>query len=175
MTFLKRKLGLAVVGIGFALCASARDPEEVRRVTFDGYGPVRIGMTAGQLEDALGGKLTYLAGTEKGTCRYADLGGDLRGASAMMIGDRLVRIDFKADTIETLSGIGIGDTVPKLLDAYRRRIYPTPHARKAPGRSDYMLLSADRKRGIRFETDRNIITTFYVGDNEAIKYTDGCP
>jgi hypothetical protein len=137
----------------------------------DGVGPVKIGMTLGQLSATLHQKLSE---EESGSdnCFYVRARGHDH-VSFMIVDDRLVRIDVDGPAVATSTGIRVGDS-----DAIPRRIYGTKlkvTEHKYIDTGHYLTVrSGDGVYGIRFETDKGKILSFYAGTYEAIQYVEGC-
>jgi len=146
------------------------------RAGMNGYGPVRVGMTVRQVEHAIGRKLVIPPEYENEVCQYVDLGGGdgLEGTDAMLWSGRVVRLDFRSNGIKTISGLAIGDPVEKIKTIYRDRVTKEPHAYIAPDGFYYTIYSSNRKYGVRFETDQDLVTGFYAGRSDAIELVEGC-
>lgn len=137
----------------------------------DGVGPVKIGMTLAQPSATLHQKFSEQeSGSEN--CFYVTAPGhDHLGF--MIIDGRLVRIDVDAPGIFTDSGLQVGDSEAHARKIYGLKMKVTGH--KYIDTGHYLTaLSDGRRYGIRFETDKGRITTFYVGTYEAIQYVEGC-
>lgn len=140
-------------------------------VRFDGVGPVKIGMTLAQLSTALHQKFTEEESGSEG-CFYVHANG--HGHVGFMIEDsKLVRVDVEAPGISTVTGIQVGDAEARVRRVYGSRVKVTEH--KYIDTGHYLTVrSADGALGVRFETDKGKITTFYAGTYEAIQYVEGC-
>ena len=170
------------LGLLVAAFASAQSPP---RVSVDGRGPARIGMTESALSDALGVRVVDPdPGVYDGDCRYvyARSRPAATGASAMasddvgymLIKDRLVRIDIESAADATLSGARVGMTEAALRALYPGRLAEEPHHYGGPEDHYLTLHSADGRRGIRFETGGGVVTRFYAGTADAIQFVEGC-
>ncbi len=140
-------------------------------VSEDGIGPVKIGMTLGQLRSTLHQKLTEEeSGNE--SCYYVHARG--RDHIRFMIIDGcLVRIDVDAPGILTTSGLQVGDSEALARKVYGPKMKVTEH--KYIDTGHYLTVRSDDHRyGVRFETDQGKITMFYAGTYEAIQYVEGC-
>ena len=137
----------------------------------DGAGPVKIGMSFTQLKAVLHQKLPEEeSGSEN--CFYAHARG--HAPLAFMIENgRLSRIDVDAPGIATTTGIQVGDSEHHLRQVYGARLRVTEHQYIDTGHY-FTVRSPDRRYGIRFETDRGKILTFYAGRYESIQYVEGC-
>jgi hypothetical protein len=172
--------GIAVVGLACALGARAQEP----RLTMEGYGPARIGMTRDALSSALGAPVVVpdiYAGEDPNGCIqvYAGSPGTPRRSSRddilyMLVDGRLARIDIVQPTVASLSGIRVGMPEADVLRAYRGRIASSPHFYGEAGDHYLTLHSQDGRVGMRFETIEGRVTAFRAGTAEAIEYVEGC-
>jgi hypothetical protein len=143
----------------------------------DGVGPAKIGMTLPQLNAVLGEKFTKPS--EKGeegeggdACFYVNPS-KRPHVSFMIENGRLARVDVNAPGIHTLEGIQVGDAESKVQRVYGARVKVEPHKYNDDGH--YLTIpSRDGRYGMRFETDKGKITTFYGGRFEAVQYIEGC-
>lgn len=160
-----------IIATTSAAAVSAGDP----KISFRSYGPALIGMDRPTLERALGSKLkSEEPDTDSQACEYVFPEQGYDGIGFMLIDQRLARIDVSAAGVSTLSGAHVGSTQESILALYPGRIVLSPHAYAASDGSYLTLLSQDKLYGIRFETDRGIVTQYYAGTAEAIQYIEGC-
>jgi hypothetical protein len=159
-----------------ALAAPAAAPAQPSgwRLTPDGYGPVRIGMTRAQVSAALSARLEGEAIEDEEACIEMGARQGYRGIYFMFENRRLSRISAtEPSQATTVRGIGIGATAARV-----RRAYPAARAQTHTylGRPAEYLTFWPRHatRGIRFETgsDRRV-TTIHVG-GASIRYIEGC-
>jgi hypothetical protein len=93
----------------------------------------------------------------------------------MLLDGRVARIDVTRRGIETLSGAAVGDLVAKVRGIYGGRLRASSHDFGAGEGMQYLtLFSHDRRYGIRFETDGERVTEYYVGTGEAVQFIEGC-
>jgi hypothetical protein len=171
-----RKPVLMAAGFALALTlAGAADAQKYSpRATMSGIGPIRIGMDEGQLERALDIRLPDTQDASEDSCRYIEAGPKWPGTSVMLLDGRVARVDVTRRGIETLSGATVGDLQSKVLGIYGGRMRISDHDFGA-GDSKYLtMFSSDRHLGIRFETDGERITEYYVGTGEAVQFIEGC-
>ncbi len=145
------------------------------RLSFDGLGPARIGMTRQALEAALGSPLSKDDATDDATS--CEMVHPLRrddSVSYMLRDGRLARIDVDTDRVFSVSGIGLDATYASVMSAYPGRITVSPHAYGGPEDKYLTLLSRDGSRGMRFETIGGKVMRFYAGTAEAIQLIEGC-
>ena len=161
------------------MLAPAADASASRVLTLEGLGPVRIGMTLRQVERALGARLK-IEYPEDYSC-----GGGSRADGRdpdiwYMIDDRrLARIEIvsrkgQPATVTTAQGLGVGSTEADILRVYGARVKTEPHP-YLEGEGHYMKVDAPgHRRGILFETNHGVVTTFRAGTYPALGYIEGC-
>jgi hypothetical protein len=140
-------------------------------VSLTGYGPVHLGMTVAELEQALQTPLNVQAPELEG-CTYAEPGQGHEGLALMLKDGQLVRIDILGPGIRTLSGATVGSSESEIAALYSGRLQRSPHAYGAG--SYFTLLSENGRYGLRFETAAGKVTSFYVGLKSAIQLAEGC-
>ena len=174
---MKRKHSVtAAAGLAIAamLAGSASAQKYNPRASMAGVGPIRIGMSEGQLEQALDKRLPDTQDASEDSCRYIEAGPKWPGTSVMLLDGRVARVDVTTRGIPTLSGAMVGDLESKVLDIYGNRLRISDHDFGA-GDSKYLtMFSSDRRLGIRFETDGERVTEYYVGTGEAVQFIEGC-
>ena len=161
-----------------ACCAVLLVPEalaESAKLSFDGLGPARFGMSRAALEAALGSRLTRddAADSPERCEQVQRLGGD-DSVAYMFVDGLLARIDIDTDQVFTVSGIGLGSTEAAVKAAYGDRVATTPHAYTGPEGKYLTLHSRDGSRGMRFETSGGHVSRYYAGTARAIEYIEGC-
>ena len=163
--------------LSLALAAPAAAPAQPPgwRLTPDGYGPVRIGMTRAQVSSALSIRLEGEAIEDEEACIEMGAAQGYEGLYFMFEGGRLTRLSVGApNRATTPRGIGIGATAAQVRRAYGpalRAETHTYHGRPA----EYLTFWTRRDRaGVRFETgpDRRV-ETIHVGSG-SIQYIEGC-
>ena len=93
--------------------------------------------------------------------------------SFMIEDGKLVRIDVDAPGVATSSGIQVGDSEAHAWQIYGAKLKVTEH--KYVDTGHYLTVrSADGRYGVRFETDKGKVTSFYAGKYDAIQYVEGC-
>ena len=145
------------VPIGVTAVASTSETT----LTPDGLGPVKIGMTKRQAEQALGKKLhvEYPMTTDSNSCSYAfRADGKDRDVGYMLIDSRIARIDIGVIPLRakilTSAGVGRGSTENAVRKAYGKRLQVSPHPYGDDDSWHYLTVDEpDHKRGIIFETD----------------------
>lgn len=144
--------------------------------TFETVGPLRIGMSLAQVNQALG---THLAAPEvpdadpSGRCVYLEPPRN-PAIGLMLIDGRLARIDIVKKGIDVTTGIAVGDSTAAVVAAYGSRITTEPDA-YYPRRGRYLtVLSASGRYGMRFVILDGRVTAYYSGTSEALRFVEGC-
>ena len=167
--------------IAFALAAmlaalpAAAQPQQQWRLTPDGLGPVRIGMTRAQVSAALNARLEGEPIEDADVCVEMTARGKLPGVHFMFVDRLLSRISLgRPSRITTPRGIGAGATEAQVRAAYGRGLRSEPHQYEdAPARYLTFWVRPD-VRGVRFETDRQRrVRTIHAG-TDSIGYVEGC-
>tara|TARA_R110000850_G_scaffold7676_31_gene28073 strand:+ start:4332 stop:4931 length:600 start_codon:yes stop_codon:yes gene_type:complete len=170
-------------------------------LTFEGLGPVRIGMTEKELL-MLGfsdpqRSADWQTDEEYLACHYLVNEKDYPDAGFMINESRLVRIDLGADaaggTWKSLSGAMIGMTETEVVSIYGSRLILDDHPYLGDAGSYLVLLSGDGRHKMIFETatpdesgeqfssapsqgpnGRKRVTSFRAGLVEPVGYIEGC-
>lgn len=162
---------LSSVVTSHPLAQSRRDRGLV--VTYDGFGPVKVGMTLPQASKALGVRVTRGAGYDGDECYYASPESGHEGVIFMMSGPRIVRIDVRGSNYATDRGARVGDSEARIKRLYRGEFKVSRHKYFEAGR--YIEVEAKGGRYlIIFETDGRRVTTYRVGRPEQVGYVEGC-
>ncbi|MBZ4187210.1 hypothetical protein K7B09_12850 [Thermomonas sp. RSS23] len=149
--------------------------DDAYRVSFNGYGPVKFGMTHVAAQRALGVKLVdEYPDADYPDCKFLSPKNGHAGVTFMLLHGHIARVDVSERAISTVSGARVGDSKESIMSLYAGRVLVTPHYYTAPDGSYLTMLSSDRKHGLRFETDMNRVTTYYAGTKEAIQFVEGC-
>jgi hypothetical protein len=161
--------------MSFLLClsliadSSAADSWVLRE---DGIGPAKIGMSLAQLNAVLHEKFSTPTGEwESKECFYVKP--SRHPDIAFMIEDgRVTRIDVDGAGISTSTGVQVGDPESHAVKVYGSKLKVKP-AHYTDGH--YLTTrSSDGRYGVRFETDKGKIQSFYAGRYESIQYVEGC-
>jgi hypothetical protein len=142
-------------------------------VRYNGVGPIKIGMSLAQLNTALDEKFTMPKSKDEQGCFYVDTAKHAHVAF-MIVDGRLARIDVSGAGVPTTEGIQVGDSEERARQVYGAKLKVEPHAYTRPEGHYLTTRSSDGRYGIRFETDKGKITTFYAGRFDAIQYIEGC-
>lgn len=143
--------------------------DSVARIGYDGFGQVRFGMSLWALLTVLGEHVT-VEGVECGcTSVYRTRS---TGPVFMVVGDRLVRIEVRSAGLQTISGVGVGDTEEDVYTAYAGRVAVDDHEYEE---GHYLAVySSDRKSALVFDTDGSRVRSFRIGRLPEALYVEGC-
>lgn len=152
------------------------------RLSLDGIGPVRVGMTLAEASAAGGVQLRLFEQPPGPECRYAgpERGSGLGDELGFMVYEgRIVSIDIGImgpDRIRTVSGIGKGATEAEVLRTYAGRIRTESHP-YVPGGKWLIYMPSDasyRHLTMVFEVVEGRVLTFRSGYLEPTLWTEGC-
>jgi hypothetical protein len=155
-----------------AVVARVTDADELR---VDGLGSMTIGMHVDDVEHATGMEVD-ISSDFSPECRYGQLVGGPHDLFLMFSRRVLVRIDLGTDSaIETDTGIGVGDPISEVEDAYGDELERQPHPYLGD-RGSYLIFDPEPEDGllIIFETNRRSVTSFRSGFDEQVRYIEGC-
>jgi hypothetical protein len=146
-----------------------REAEVLRE---DGFGPIRIGMTRADVSRAYGDTLQARAGSFV-ECELVQVPGADAAVFMMIAFDTVVRIDVRARSIATRSGLRIGDPAAEV-----QRRHPglriEPH-KYTDGHYLVALAPGDTLHRFVFETDvGGRITTVRGGRVPEVHWVEGC-
>jgi hypothetical protein len=148
---------------------------EADELRIDGLGPMTIGMHVNDVERATGMEVD-ISSDFSPQCRYGQLVGGPHDLFLMFSGSMLVRIDVGAESaIETDAGIGVGDSISEVEDAYGDELQRELHPYLGD-RGSYLIFDPEPEDGllIIFETNRRSVTSFRSGFDEQVRYIEGC-
>jgi hypothetical protein len=158
-----------------ATAAVATPVTEADELRIDGLGSMTIGMHVDEVERATGMEVD-ISSDFSPQCRYGQLVGGPHDLFLMFGRRALVRIDIGTESaIETDTGIGVGDPISEVEDAYgdelEREIHPY-----LGDRGSYLIFDPEPEDGllIIFETNRRSVTSFRSGFDEQVRYIEGC-
>lgn len=165
---------VATIILAFALPQAVVAGEDFT-VTYDGIGPVRIGMTKAEVSRIAGEPIERSPGAGDAECEYFYAPHHLPGVKFMFSREQLARIDVVDGATPTQAGVRIGDTLAKIKKAYRSRVSMATHQYIPEPDGKYVTArSPSGKRAIRFETDKGRVVTYYVGRFPEVEYVEGC-
>jgi hypothetical protein len=155
--------------------AVATPVTEADELRIDGLGPMTIGMHVNDVERATGMEVD-ISSDFSPQCRYGQLVGGPRDLFLMFSRRVLVRIDVGNESaIETDTGIGVGDPISEVEDAYGDELERELHPYLGD-RGSYLIFDPEPEDGllIIFETNRRSVTSFRSGFDEQVRYIEGC-
>lgn len=149
------------------------------RLTPDGYGPLRIGMTKAQVTRLMGpdAQPRAVGGPDPAVCDEYRPRRAPDGMVVMLEKGRLSRISLHRGAVATDRGIRIGDAVARVRSAYRgQRLADGPHTYVDPPARYLTWTRAGHgaTRGIRYEIDDRRRVSAIHADGAAIRYVEGC-
>lgn len=154
--------------------ASAQVPSSPRGwvVSFDGVGPLRVGMTREEAGAALPDGLHWPSGPVEG-CDFAFVQGMGEGLRLMVSNGRIARVDVNAPSIPTEAGARVGDLQARIRQLYGPGVQIQPHKYEA---GHYLIVSApgDTLRRLIFETRGDTVTRFRAGRRPEVDWVEGC-
>jgi hypothetical protein len=162
--------------------AAAEDPV----LTPDGWGPLRIGMTRAEVEEAVGPPDADGGWLEPETCDEYRPARAPAGLYVMILEGRLARISVREPTVATERGIAPGAPAEAVRRAYGDALSVSPHRYLAP-EGEYLTAWNDGRRvaaseyvedpaarGIRYEIDTDGLVEAIHGGGPSIQLVEGC-
>lgn len=138
----------------------------------DGAGPVKIGMTLRELNHALRENLKLPEFQASPGCFTVESKKHPEFLF-MIINDKVVRIDLRGTEASTNTGIKLGQSVDKLLTAYKGHLDSEQNFYDSEERN-YTYFTSGKKFATRFETGKDEIRLIYGGTWEAVQFVEGC-
>jgi len=140
----------------------------------DGVGPVKVGMTVAEADQALPGGLDNTTGLE--ACDYVRPKQGPGGVSLMVVDGRIARVDVvDSARVPTTAGVMPGESEARVREAYPG-VRVQPH--KYDDRGHYMVVipgaPSDTLHRIVFETDGAKVTRMRGGLFPAVEFVEGC-
>jgi hypothetical protein len=166
---------IAAVLVSVAACAPNNDsPVDELVAGFGEIGPIRLGMSQAQMQDAIGATLSpgYVLSEDERQCYYLRAEGRFSGIGFMMNNDRLVRYDVWESAIRTRAGVGIGNTRDEVAASYDQQIQVLPH-KYTDG--SYVTVTDGNDIKLLFETDASgKVEQYRSGRAPEVDYVEGC-
>jgi hypothetical protein len=168
------KLAAVLLAAAIAGCGPQAKAPTGPVVTGEGYAGVKFGMTVAQAEAAIGSKLKSI-GEGEGNCTYVEPEGPLKGALFMVVDGTIARLDVQENTtIVTDTGAKVGDAEQHVLDLYKGHTAVQPHKYTGPEGHYVLVLGADGKAQIVFETDGGKVVSYRAGRQPEVEWVEGC-
>jgi hypothetical protein len=158
----------ALAGAGLALAAP---PLDRFRLTFDGLGPVHVGMTHQQIQ-AAGYRVPLGRGQDANACVQARVAGD-RHIRLMFEAGRVTRVEVLGGPTPTWSGIRVGATEEEVRKTYGARLTVRPHKYDPQGHT-MIVFSRDKQQALVLDTDGKVVKEFRAGLAASAQYVEGC-
>ena len=164
---------VVILGVLTAIVSnSASAANEHWVVAFNGVGPVKIGMSLSELNTVLHERFTMPTSKDDQGCFYVSSA--KHPHISFMIGDgHVVRVDVDSAGIPTEHGVQVGDSEEHALQVYGPKL-KVSESQYDPEGHYLTIQSEDGRNGVRFETEKGKIQTYYAGRFEAIQYVEGC-
>jgi hypothetical protein len=138
------------------------------RLSRNGFGRLKVGLTRGKIERRLGRSLRFAYNT--GSCAIWSIRG-VQGLSLMTTRGRLARVYIGSGPWRTSLGIRLGDSESKVRSRYRR-LRTRPHEYEPGGQ--YLIVRGPNRRVV-FETDAgDRVTGIRGGRVPEVMYIEGC-
>ncbi len=165
-------LALAVVAV-LPAAASAVAVSATSRITQNGLGSIRLGMTVTQAQTRTGQRIQndlFTPGDD--ACGIAQLFPQSLGVNMQTTNSRIWVINVSRRGIATRSGIRVGDRVPALRRAYGSRLHSQPN-KYTPRARDYFVRFGQRR--IKFYANpRGVIGQISSGRLPEVDFVEGC-
>lgn len=140
----------------------------------DGYGDLRLGMSAEEARKKLGPEATGKA-DEAGGCYYLEPGSKAQTPAFMIEGEKLVRYENYSDAGLSAPGGGkIGMSADEIRALYPGRIEQQPHKYVDDGQYWRIKDVAGGAGVLLFEVVGGKVTAWRVGLAPQIDYVEGC-
>lgn len=150
-------------------------------ITYDGWGPLRIGMTLAEVTAAAGPDANpdAVGGPDPASCDEFRPASAPNGVLVMIENGVLTRISVSRNTgIRTPEGFTVGDPDSLILARYGRRARVVPHKYQEPP-AKYITIwrgspSDTDARGILYEIGTDGVVAHLRAGGRSIEYVEGC-
>jgi hypothetical protein len=166
--------GLVLAALGLPAVAGAAPVSDHSRITQNGLGSMRLGMTVDQAQRRTGQRIENNLFTPGDTsCGIAQLFPQSLGVNMQTTKLRIWVINVSDPGIITRAGIEVGDTVQDLRRAYRSRL--RSHANKyTPKARDYWVAFPRHRKLVFYANPHKQITQISAGRTPEIDFVEGC-
>ncbi|GIL38315.1 hypothetical protein [Roseiterribacter gracilis] len=143
------------------------------RLTEDGAGPLRFGMTLTEVA-RIAGPLS--SREEQGSdCEHRVATRAPKNLILMFNDERLVRIDVGQPDVHDDHGMHVGSKEDEILHTYRdRKIAVSPHPYLDEDGHYVTVFGRKPDRRLVFETEKGVVTSFRTGLNGPAQFIEGC-
>lgn len=142
-------------------------------VTPSGIGPIRVGMSAADLQ-RVAGDITLPANDAE--CAYVRPPAAPAGVVVMLARGQVARVDIDSAGVQSDAGVAVGDSTSRVSQAYAGRVAVTPHKYLQSGQ--YLTVRSpspqDSTLRIVFEADSGHITRFRSGRVPEVEWVERC-
>jgi hypothetical protein len=142
-------------------------------VTPSGIGPIRVGMSAADLQ-RVGGDITLPANGAE--CAYVRPPTAPAGVVVMLARGQVARVDVDSAGVQSDAGVAVGDSTSRVSQAYAGRVTVTPHKYLQSGQ--YLTVRSpspqDSTLRIVFEADSGHIKRFRSGRVPEVEWVERC-
>lgn len=152
------------------LAAGMAWADTVWRITHQGFGPVRVGMTVKQAERVLKHRLTL--GDPLEDCRFAYYAKGRTKVSFMVEAGRITHAE-SVSSVQTASGVRQGDSLAKLGRLYGKRLQVEGHHYGDDTDWNAFVWEPGQRSGLRFEGGLGGVVQIY-GGGPTIQRVEGC-
>ncbi|GGZ70545.1 hypothetical protein GCM10008101_26060 [Lysobacter xinjiangensis] len=140
----------------------------------DGYGDLRLGMTADEARKAWKGELKG-DDVKADNCAYLSPAGTAAGPYLMFEQGRFVRYDVHGANTVAPGGGHVGLSADDIRRLYAGRVEERPHQYVEGGKYLRVVDAASKSRAMVFEIDEHgRVTTWRVGRAPQVDYVEGC-
>jgi hypothetical protein len=142
------------------------------RVTFDGVGRLKVGLTPWE---ALKGLDELVLGDDGAECAMVTLQSAECGLSVMLRSGRIARVDVDQGSYRTAEGIGIGSSEADLRRVYGAKLKSEPNHYIESGQDLRIEASVNgQRRAILFVVVNGKVESFRAGDANPVGWIEHC-
>jgi hypothetical protein len=166
-------LALTVGGL-LPAAAGAAPVTDHSRLTQNGLGSMRLGMTVDQAQRRTGQRIQNNLFTPGDTsCGIAQLFPESLGVNMQTTNLRIWVINVSQAGISTRSGVEVGDTVADLRRAYGSRLRSQPN-KYTPKARDYWVSFPRNRKLVFYANPQRKVTQISSGRKPEIDFVEGC-
>lgn len=144
------------------------------RISTEGFGPVKIGMTVEQASRQIHRELVLEYDQVSHDCYYMRPDPPIEGVAFMVSHGRISRIDVMSPGIRTQSGLRVGDEEAKAMSVLGPSTEVAAHEYLDSAGKYLTVWTSDRSKGVRVETFEGKVIKYYAGWAREVGYTEGC-
>lgn len=142
-------------------------------VTPSGIGPIRVGMSAADLQ-RVGGDITLPA--SGADCAYVRPSSLPRGVSVMLAHGQVARVDVDSAGVQSAAGVAVGDSASRVNQAYAGQVTVMPHKYVQGGQYLTVRPTSPQDSTLRivFEAEGGRVTRFRSGRVPEVEWVERC-